>query len=316
MPRVSGYMPQFDQPARAKQVEHVLAVGKAQDGAGQDSGRPGPDSVRSPGRGAAARDGRRRDRSGPGTTRAAARTRGWRPCLAAGPRGSSRRCRGPCRERCAGRRPRSRPRRCRWAPADRWVSPSIKTTRPVAPCFWTLPSPSTSISRQKSVPMTRREALRGAVIGQGEVGRAGAAIEHRNSGFGGNRPGGEPPPGAIDVQAQQVVQQIVPPRDRREHPPHPLVGLVDLHPLFTNCRERHCRGLMSWSPRQFATWFRREPSESERYCLTGRGATGDRPTNLLWARRRVNGKSPAGCHRRPGSPEMPRASAMPPTMKT
>src|SRR5208282_3777901 len=46
-----------------------------------------------------------------------------------------------------------------------------------------------------------REALRGAVVGQGEVRRAGAAIEHRNSGLGRDFPGGEPPPGAVDVQA-------------------------------------------------------------------------------------------------------------------
>src|SRR5271157_4204681 len=30
------------------------------------------------------------------------------------------------------------------------------------------------------------------------------------------------------------------------------------------------------------------------------------PRIPLWARRRVNGKSPIGCHRRPGSPEVPR----------
>ena len=44
-------------------------------------------------------------------------------------------------------------------------------------------------------------ALRGAVIGQGKVRRAGAAVEYGHSRLGGNLPGCVPPPGAVNVQA-------------------------------------------------------------------------------------------------------------------
>ena len=49
--------------------------------------------------------------------------------------------------------------------------------------------------------------------------------------LGRDRPGREPPPGPVDVQAQQVVEQVVPPRDRREHRPDPPARLVDGLPV-------------------------------------------------------------------------------------
>ncbi len=73
----------------------------------------------------------------------------------------------------------------------------------------------------------RRSTLAGAVVGQGQVGRPGAAIEDRNPRLGRHHSRREGPPGSIDVQAQQVVEQIVPSGDRGEHPPHPAVGLVN-----------------------------------------------------------------------------------------
>ena len=73
----------------------------------------------------------------------------------------------------------------------------------------------------------RRTTPAGAVVRQGQVGRAGAAIEHGHARLGRDDPGREGPPRTIDVQAEQVVEEIVPSRDRGEHPPHPLVGLVD-----------------------------------------------------------------------------------------
>ena len=228
---------QVDQSARAEQVEHVLTVRKAQDGAGQVV--IGLVVVRSNrlSESAAGRGGRMRDKLGPGTGRAVERTRVWRPCLAAWPRGSSRRFRGRCRERYAGRRQRSPPRSCRWALAISECRPRSMPRGRLLRALRTFLSPSTSISRQKSVPMIAGQTLCGLVIGECEVCRSRAAIKHGNPGFGGHRAGGEPPPGAVDVQAQQMVQQIVPPRDRREHPPHPAVRLVDLDPVATNCRD-------------------------------------------------------------------------------
>ena len=68
-------------------------------------------------------------------------------------------------------------------------------------------------------------------------------------GSGGDHAGREPPPGSIDVQAEQVVEEIVPARDRGEHPPHALVGLVgrrrSRRQVFDPCRresfEASCR---------------------------------------------------------------------------
>ena len=108
----------------------------------------------------------------------------------------------------------------------RWASPSTSVTRPLAPALSTFARP-TRASRGRSRSRRSATTLRGAVVGQGQVGRPGAAIEDRNPRLGRHRPGREGSPGSIDVQAEQVVEQIVPPRDRGEHPPHAAVGLVE-----------------------------------------------------------------------------------------
>ena len=73
----------------------------------------------------------------------------------------------------------------------------------------------------------RRTAPAGVVVRQCQVGRAGATVQHRDTRHGRDDPRRERSPGTIDVETEQMVKEIVPPRDRAEHPPHPLVGLVD-----------------------------------------------------------------------------------------
>ena len=166
-------------------------------------------------------------RAGPETARAAARTRGSRPCRPAGRRGSSRRCRERCRARCAGRRPRSRRRTCRSAAAAAGCRPRSSVIRPLAFAFWTLAWPRTSISRQKSVRDDRRLALRPRGRRPGPGRPCPCSSRARDARLRSRDPRREGPPGSIDVQAEQMVEEVVPPRDRREHPPHPLVGLVE-----------------------------------------------------------------------------------------
>ena len=107
------------------------------------------------------------------------------------------------------------------------ASPSTRMTRPEAPAFRTLRSGQLEHLAAEVGPDDRRSTLGQRVIGQRQVGRARAAVEHGNSRLGRHDPGRERPPGSIDVQAQQVVEQIVPLGDRGEHRPHPTVGLVD-----------------------------------------------------------------------------------------
>ena len=210
MPSVRGYIFRSRQAPRGEQVEQVLAVGKLAERSGEGSDRPGRRWGRSPGRRGGGRGGRTRDRVGPGIALGGGRTRGSPPCRRAGRRGSSRR--SPRTVSRTFRRPKATltTPNVSLGTGSRWVSPSTRVTRPDAPALRTLARPRRSISRQKSAPTIGDRPPAGAVVCQGQVGRPGAAVEHRDARLGRDHPGRESPPRTIDVQAQQVVEEIVP----------------------------------------------------------------------------------------------------------
>ncbi len=184
--------------------------------------------------------GRRRGRTRRGPCPAAARTPGSPPSRPAWRRGSSRRCRGPCRRRCGARTRPSRRRTCRSAPAGPGSRPrrgGCGASRVESPSRgrWRAWAGRSRSRRSADLP---RPAL---VIFEGEVGGARAAIEDGHAGLGRDGPRGESPPGFVDIQAEQVIEQVVLARDRREHRPDAAARLVDPR-LFGFGDEVHVAG--------------------------------------------------------------------------
>ncbi len=70
---------------------------------------------------------------------------------------------------------------------------------------------------------------RGAVVGEREVAGAGAEVEDRAAlgRAGRDEPRGPRAPALVDVQAQQVVEEVVPRRDLAEHPADADFALVE-----------------------------------------------------------------------------------------
>jgi hypothetical protein len=70
---------------------------------------------------------------------------------------------------------------------------------------------------------------RGPVVRQGEVAGAGAEVENgaRGGGAGGNEPGGAGAPALVDIEAQEVIEEVVRGRDLAEHAADASFALVE-----------------------------------------------------------------------------------------
>ena len=87
--------------------------------------------------------------------------------------------------------------------------------------------PAPASAGRSSAPDDRHLAASGAIVRQGQVAGAGAEIEDRLEALGRHELHGPPAPVAIDVQAQDVIEQVVHRRNRAEHGADPLFALVD-----------------------------------------------------------------------------------------
>ena len=191
-------------------------------------GRRSPGSATAAARPAAARSGSTSGTAGRRASAAAARTRGSRP----GRRAASTRTisASPRSVSVTFRRPNAT--RHDWnvssGKGSAWASASTNRIRSPRPGVrGLLHGPHQHLVAEVG-PDDRHAPVGGAVVGEGEVAGAGAQVEDRAVGRAGrDQPRRPAPPALVDVQAQQVVQEVVPRRDLAEHPADAGFALVE-----------------------------------------------------------------------------------------